>query len=421
MVRCAPGGDAGRGGGAVSAIVAAVTGYLLGRAAGTRGHLAGHQRVGIGVAVWSVAAAIAYLVSRRSARPVIGPVPLALTLPPLLVAGHLGGLLTHGEGYLTEHLPRWFGRGPGPVRALASLRTSMSIGDLVAPVLEEVQHVSRRGSVTRRPATRYARRYSQGRPLRRGPRCPAQRLERNRAPRLAAAVSQGRDAAGRPSRADRGRSVPPALVDRPGRIVRRDPGGRRDRSAADADHRERGRAPAARRAGDSRRESPPRPIRRRWRPFGRSAFSVSPLSAGTSLLQVRCTNVAQDVRRRRAGQACADRAAGDVASLGGTRVTDAGLAALERFTNLTRLHLDRTDVTDTGLQHVARLPRLELPEHLRIRCHGRGSRESSAAWRGCDISTRGGRRSPPPAPNACAHGCRSSPSISARRISVRLH
>jgi len=84
--------------GAVWAVAAAVTGYLLGQSGGYAGAtFAGHRLAGIGVAAWSVAAAIAYLGSRRSARPVVGPVLLALTLVPLVIAGHLGGRLPQGE------------------------------------------------------------------------------------------------------------------------------------------------------------------------------------------------------------------------------------------------------------------------------------------------------------------------------------
>jgi uncharacterized membrane protein/YHS domain-containing protein/mono/diheme cytochrome c family protein len=45
--------------------------------------------------------------------------------------------------------------------------------------------------------------------------------------------------------------------------------------------------------------------------------------------------------------------------LGGTAVTDAGLAQLEAMPNLTRLHLERTRLTDTGLEHLKNLSELE--------------------------------------------------------------
>jgi uncharacterized membrane protein len=93
--------------GAWSAIVAAVLGLLL---ADERGYVAGtlewHKRIGIALAV---AATVAYALrahgvpngrSRSWYR-----ASVALLFVGLVIGGHLGGMLTHGEGYLTRHLP----------------------------------------------------------------------------------------------------------------------------------------------------------------------------------------------------------------------------------------------------------------------------------------------------------------------------
>jgi hypothetical protein len=45
--------------------------------------------------------------------------------------------------------------------------------------------------------------------------------------------------------------------------------------------------------------------------------------------------------------------------LGGTKITDAGLAPVSELRNLTRLHLERTAITDAGLACVAKLRNLE--------------------------------------------------------------
>lgn len=45
-------------------------------------------------------------------------------------------------------------------------------------------------------------------------------------------------------------------------------------------------------------------------------------------------------------------------NLAGTKVTDKGLAALEKMTNLRRLHLEKTAVTDEGLAHLKGLTNL---------------------------------------------------------------
>ena len=69
-------------------------------------------------------------------RRILTMVVLLVTLPVVLIAGHLGGTLTHGEGYLTERLPSWLGghraaerqaRVPAEVRVYA---------ELVQPALE---------------------------------------------------------------------------------------------------------------------------------------------------------------------------------------------------------------------------------------------------------------------------------------------
>ena len=45
--------------------------------------------------------------------------------------------------------------------------------------------------------------------------------------------------------------------------------------------------------------------------------------------------------------------------LGGTRITDAGLAEIEKMPQVMELFLRGTAVTDAGMVHVERMPRLE--------------------------------------------------------------
>ncbi len=80
-----------------------------------------------------------------------------------------------------------------------------------------------------------------------------------------------------------------------------------------------------------------------------------------------------DVNARPAGKAFGDGELAQLApiapavqwlDLGGTSVTDAGLAALGPMHRLQRLHLDQTKVTDSGL---ARLSRLRQVEYLNLR------------------------------------------------------
>jgi uncharacterized membrane protein len=346
--------------GAVSAVAAAVTGYLLGLSGGYAGAtFAGHQLAGIGVAVCSVATAIAYLVSRRSARPVVGPVLLALTLVPLVIAGHLGGRLTHGEGYLTEHLPPWFGlvRGTNPAsRVPAQVRVYR---DLVAPVLEKKCGTCHGGE-----ASRGDLRLDTPEGIRKGG-------------HSGAAFVAGRSASSEIVRrawlpASDKDAMPPggrhALTVAEASLVRWwiDQGASFDATLADVEIDPR-LMPVIESVAGRLQPGAPAILAVKVPPADPAALaavrtlgvSVAPLSAATSLLQVQCTNVAQTFGDRELASLAPIARQVTWLSLGGTRVTDGGLPVLEQFTNLTRLHLDRTQVTDTGLKHLARLTRLE--------------------------------------------------------------
>jgi uncharacterized membrane protein len=348
------------GAGAVSALAAALTGYLLGQSGGYAGAtFDGHQLAGIGVAVWSVAAAIAYLVSRRSARPVIGPVLLALTLPPLVIAGHLGGRLTHGEGYLTEHLPPWFSlrRGADPAtRVAADVRVYR---ELVAPVLEK-KCVSCHG----REAPRGDLRLDTPEGIRKGG-------------HSGAALVGGRSASSEivrrvwlpPSHKD---AMPPggrrALTVAEASLVRWwiDQGASFDATLADVEIDPR-LMPMIESVVGRLQPGAPAILAVKVPPADPAALAavrelgvaVAALSAATPLLQVQCTNVARTFGDAELARLAPVARQVTWLSLGGTQVTDGGLVVLERFANLTRLDLNRTHVTDTGLQHLARLTRLE--------------------------------------------------------------
>lgn len=93
--------------GAWSAILAAVAGLYLSQGGGyDAGTLAWHKRLGVAVAVL---AAAAYML--RSKTPYTDRlqrsylVALAGVLLGVAIGGHLGGVLTHGDGYLTRYMP----------------------------------------------------------------------------------------------------------------------------------------------------------------------------------------------------------------------------------------------------------------------------------------------------------------------------
>ena len=85
--------------GAISGVFTAVTGYILGQSGGYgKEALMWHQWSGIGV---SLLVFVAIFIHKTKAFfPVFNVVIIAL-----LSTGHFGGNLTHGETYLTEHLP----------------------------------------------------------------------------------------------------------------------------------------------------------------------------------------------------------------------------------------------------------------------------------------------------------------------------
>ncbi len=87
---------------AVGAVLAAIFGWLLSLGGGYGGDLVlWHQNAGFATA----AAAVALLILERWRSVVPYRVGLGAACAVMGYASHLGGSLTHGEGYLTEHLP----------------------------------------------------------------------------------------------------------------------------------------------------------------------------------------------------------------------------------------------------------------------------------------------------------------------------
>jgi uncharacterized membrane protein len=103
---------------AVATYFTAVDGWLLGWSGGYRGHdITNHMWAGGGLAVVCGLAAMA-----RGRRPAFAyPVLLSGALVLLVIAGHIGGTISHGEGFLTDKLPTrvrgWLGLAAVPVEA----------------------------------------------------------------------------------------------------------------------------------------------------------------------------------------------------------------------------------------------------------------------------------------------------------------
>ncbi len=134
------------------ATAGAIAAVAAGQALSAEGAYAGdtfewHRLLGYAVALVAGAATLAaWWATRptagRAAARTAADVTVLAGMAVLTVAGHLGGTLTHGEGYLTERLPAplnaWFGHG-GEVEARARVQPSeVKVYDaLVAPVLAE--------------------------------------------------------------------------------------------------------------------------------------------------------------------------------------------------------------------------------------------------------------------------------------------
>lgn len=128
---------------AIVGIVTCLTGLLLSRS-GTypADQLFWHKWTGISLAVLTV---FWYLVEFRwSVRPTVSYSFAALTLVLLILAGHRGGVLTHGASYLWEGLPvtwqQFFGHDPYEAEKLefeiSNLDSALVYEDIVVPILE---------------------------------------------------------------------------------------------------------------------------------------------------------------------------------------------------------------------------------------------------------------------------------------------
>ena len=136
--------------GTAGAVLAVVAGLFLSLEGGYGGAtLSWHRWLGIGVAAGSLIALALKALGRRRQRPArwlrrsyLGV--LTGTVGLLAVAGHLGGNLTHGSGYLTEYMPSslnrvmaFAGASGAPAGAIANVDSAVVYADLVRPVLEE--------------------------------------------------------------------------------------------------------------------------------------------------------------------------------------------------------------------------------------------------------------------------------------------
>lgn len=127
-----------------SAVLACILGWFLGQEGGYESNTLGwHQWMGIGVAL---IAGLAWLMKRKASVPKVYRFLLMLLFLMLMITGHLGGNMTHGEDYLTAGLPQpvagWFGIEAKKDAAIerkpiADLNEAYLYKDIVQPVLSE--------------------------------------------------------------------------------------------------------------------------------------------------------------------------------------------------------------------------------------------------------------------------------------------
>jgi uncharacterized membrane protein len=356
--------------GALSALVAATTGYLL----GTSGAYAGdtylrHQLAGFTVAGTALLAALtAYVRTGRDRGfwPRVHAVALVATLTALVGAGHLGATLTHGDGYLTEHAPgpvRWLlarvGLGAPTPAAAPALDRALVYASLVEPVLRS-RCVACHGAARAEGGLRLDSPEALMKGGDDGPIMSPGRADRSEIVRRLWLPPSHEDA------------MPPSgqgpLAPAEAALVRWwiDGGARFDAKVVDADLApevlpaiEATFGPIARGGPTLPRVTLPSPDRVALAKLTTLGVSVVPVAAGTPFLHVHATNARatfDDGALKLLEPIAAHVLWLDV---GRTRITDAGLASIAKLTNLTRLDLNHTAITDEGLTRLAPLTHLE--------------------------------------------------------------
>jgi hypothetical protein len=346
--------------GAMSALVAAGTGYLLGSTGGYAGRtFENHVVAGFAVAIWSAGAAGAYATRGRVSRPVLAPVLLLVTLPVVLIAGHLGGTLTHGDGYLTERMPSWLGghrRAERQARLPAEVRV---YAELVQPVLQ-TRCGPCHGAVQPAGELRLDTPEGLAKGGHSGPAIVPGRAASSEIVRRVWLPASHKDAM--PPGGRRPLTVAEAAILR----WWIDQGAKFDATLGDLDV-DAGIRPVVDAMAGPLRAGAPAILAVKVPPADSAALarvralgvSVEPLATGTPFLSVHCTNVAKTFGDAGLAQLAVLAPQITWLSLSGTVVTDAGLAKLSAFTHLTRLHLEHTRVTEAGLAALSGLTRLE--------------------------------------------------------------
>jgi uncharacterized membrane protein len=350
--------------GAIAAVLSAIAGLLLGSSGTYAGQVYDrHMVLGLAVAATSTVSALMWSLRDRGAGWVRAQrALLGLSVCLLIPAGHFGSTLTHGEGFLTEYAPaplRSLLGSSAPAAASATPETLVVFDAFVAPALQS------------RCVTCHGPAKVEG----------GLRLD------TAAALLKGGDdgAVVSPGRADASDIVrriwlpqshddamPPKghrpLAPSEALLLRWwiEQGARADLRLADADVTPDVAPIVEAIAGPLERGGPAMPTGRiaaapkdAIAAVTASGLSVEAVGGEMPFLHVHASNGPSRVTDE--ALRALSRIAPQVVwlDLGGTKVTDAGLASIASLTNLTRLHLQRTAIGDAGLAHLAKLAHLE--------------------------------------------------------------
>lgn len=351
--------------GAWSALAAGIVGLLLAGPDHDADALWWHKRLGLAVAVFAV---VAYALAQRRSGPEANlgrayPAALVLTALALLFGGHLGGELTHGEGYLTRYMA-------DPLRAVIGLPSKAT---LTAPPMESLEeavvytHLVQ-PILTDKCVTCHSSDQSKG--------------------GLVLESAEGLQTGG-----DDGDALVPGRPDESLLIQRiwlpldhddhMPPRGKPQVSVAEAELIKWWIAQGAS-YEQTLAEAEPTPVVQAifdamgldeiktgifaldvppadaddLAAFQQTGAAVTPLAEDVPFLSVQCINVTQTFDDD--ALAALTPLGPQVAwlNLARTQVTDDGLDVLARMPHLTRLHLENTAVTDDGLQHLAGLEHL---------------------------------------------------------------
>lgn len=124
--------------GALGAILSCISGWLLAEGGEYEGDILDkHRWLGISVAVIAIVYYLIYIGKLSFKTPAIVPYIISLSLFLLItITGHLGGTLTHGEGYLSQELDASGESAKEVKKVIPDVQAAIAYNDIIQPVLQ---------------------------------------------------------------------------------------------------------------------------------------------------------------------------------------------------------------------------------------------------------------------------------------------